>query len=100
MINKHTPTPWDDSMIRKSLIPAMVKINGYSMRTAEANVEYIVKAVNSHEELLEACKNQRLAIDWLFTKLVELDKNFYPSKSPVWKYLEDGNKAIAKAEGK
>ena len=64
----------------------------------EANSVFIVKAVNCHEELLEACKGQHKAIDWLLARLITLEKNFYPSKSPVWKYLVAGNEAITKAE--
>lgn len=55
---KHTPTPW-------YLLPARTLVNikgpggwqiGQIPMDEKANAAFIVRAVNSHEELLEACK--------------------------------------------
>lgn len=55
----HTPTPW------KGLGNAIIADNKHETLIAEvfdeneawkANKDYILRAVNSHEELLEACK--------------------------------------------
>lgn len=49
--------------------------------------------------LLEACKAQHQAIDILFAKLIQLDPNFFPSKSgQPWEAVIQGNAAITKAE--
>lgn len=51
------------------------------------------------KELLEATKAQHQALDILFVRLIELDKNFLPSKSGLpWEAMVKGNAAIAKAE--
>ncbi len=51
-------------------------------------------------DLLEACKAQHDAIDLLFAKLIQLDPNFFPSKSgQPWAALQQGNAAIKKAKG-
>lgn len=50
------------------------------------------------DSLLEACKAQHEAIDRLFTMLITLNVDFYPSKSgQPWEAIEQGNKAIAHA---
>lgn len=52
-------------------------------------------------DLYEACRVQHDAIDFLFAKLIALDKNFFPSKSgQPWSAIIQGNKAVAKAENK
>ncbi len=52
-------------------------------------------------DLYEACKAQHDAIDILFARLIELDKNFFPSKSgKPWEAIIQGSKALVKAEGK
>lgn len=69
---KHTPTPW-------SLLPARTLINikgpsseqiGQIPTSDEANAAFIVKAVNCHEELLEACKEALSALN-IINKLTE-----------------------------
>ena len=75
---KHTPTPWTltgikkqqircaDKKARQSIIANMVAEWNYSSKTTysltdEANAQFIVKAVNSHDELIEALKE---ALGW------------------------------------
>lgn len=74
-----------------------------------ANAERIVACVNALAgwkqpeaagEVLAACEAQHKAIDWLLARLIELDRGFMPTKSPVWPMLLQGNAAIAKARGK
>lgn len=60
---KHTELPWkrfSDNQIqseskRESFCP-VVWASGLSTKNAEANAEFIVKAVNNHEKLLEALR--------------------------------------------
>ncbi len=56
----------------------------------------------SAPDLYEACKAQHEAIDILFAMLIMRDKKFFPSKSgkKPWEAIKQGNKALAKAEGK
>ncbi len=59
---KHTPGPWSISAIRgfdkKVVMAGNITIaDCRCVDQAEANAEYIVKAVNSHEELLGQLKN-------------------------------------------
>lgn len=50
-------------------------------------------------QLLEACKAQHEAIDLLFARLIQLDPNFFPSKSgKPWEATKKGHAAIAAAE--
>lgn len=52
-------------------------------------------------EMYEALKAQHGAIDLLFAMLIKRDKDFFPSKSgQPWDAMIQGNKALAKAEGK
>ncbi|MBA7602296.1 hypothetical protein ES703_09384 [subsurface metagenome] len=52
-------------------------------------------------DLLGACKAQHQAIDRLFAELIKRDETFFPSKSgQPWEAVEEGNAAIAKAEGR
>lgn len=53
---KHTPAPWKLSADKWSIIGA----NGQNCdANQEANTEYMLRAVNSHEALLEIVKNLR-----------------------------------------
>ena len=53
------------------------------------------------EDMYEALKAQHNAIDLLFALLIDKDKTFFPSKSgQPWEAIIQGNKALAKAEGK
>ena len=50
-------------------------------------------------DLLAACKAQHQALDLLLGMLVARDGGF-PSKSPAWPAVVQGNAAIKKAEGR
>lgn len=69
----------------------------------EANERLAAKkiflAVSAHDDLLAACKAQHEAIDTLLAMLVVRDHTFFPTQSPVWPKLLQGNAAIVKAEG-
>jgi hypothetical protein len=56
----------------------------------QANAELIVRAVNSHHELLEACKST--------AKELELLREMWPHGSHRQAVLDKANAAIAKAE--
>lgn len=68
---KHTPTPWKTYRITedfKYVRPDQFRIKGgkpirtiahilpFPDNSEQANMEFIVRAVNNHERLLEACK--------------------------------------------
>jgi hypothetical protein len=64
---QHTPTPWKIAKYGHVITEGMTGLDsvctsGLGMshsEEAKANTVFIVKAVNSHEELLEACKQAR-----------------------------------------
>ena len=102
--DKHTPGPW---VIDPELAHTITTPGGMTIAKAEsnreewqANAEYIVRACNSYPALLEACKAQHKAIDYLFAMLIERDKKFYPSKSGLpWDAMKTANAVITRAEG-
>jgi hypothetical protein len=52
-----------------------------------------------NNNLLKACKAQHQAIDLLFARLTQLDRNFFPSKSGLpWELANQGLAAIKRAE--
>ena len=96
---KHTPGPWVAQAIKghnNTLVYKRIVANGepiafagvYKGHNAEANAEFIVRACNSHYDLLESCK---LASDFI-THLPEYIEATH-SVTVI-------NLAIAKAEGK
>jgi len=54
---QHTPTPWNLQTLRVSLVPVMIRVNGYTKETAEANAAFIVRACNSHDALVGALQD-------------------------------------------
>jgi len=54
---QHTPTPWDLQTLRVSLVPVMIRVNGYTKETAEANAAFIVRACNNHDALVGALQS-------------------------------------------
>ncbi len=72
-----------------------------SPTTSEGVLEFIANAqlISACPDLYEACKAQHDAIDILLARLIELDHNFFPSKSgKPWEAIIQGNKALAKVE--
>lgn len=63
----------------------------------QANAEFIVRACNSHYELLELVKNQRAIFD---CELIAPDVQTSHSKEFLEAILDRYDRAIAKAEGK
>ena len=102
---KHTPTPWKqgvnypERIIGEHEIVAFVnhpELDGKPNDREQANAEFIVRACNSHDELLEACKAlvQNLEMEWLPNGYGQCD---YPLSYRIIKNAKD---IIAKAEGK
>lgn len=95
-MGKHTPTPWklnDNGItISKVTIPdvylEIATIDCRALEIDKANAELIVKAVNSHEELINFTKDMVNAFDEA--------KGNYDSKWGA--IITRGVKAIAKAE--
>ena len=87
----HTPTPWkvepDGFHIQGNAREGIAQIYGFDKPTREANAAYIVLAVNSHQELLEALKG-----------ILEIGKRDM-SNSKYDGYFEAAKLAIAKAQG-
>lgn len=106
--SKHTPTPWMKADFPGSFrtfissTDGKLLANAYHMddggdETAEANAALIVRAVNSHEQLVAALRGARVAIDVLMAQLIEVDPSFMPTKSAVWPQLVAINHALAAA---
>jgi hypothetical protein len=57
-MKKHTPTPWNGSNDIWSINSTQRVAQAFGLDVIErkANADFIVRAVNSHEELLAACK--------------------------------------------
>ena len=104
----HTPTPWKQWIENKDFIVSgetticeVYNRGNYmprkedeeipSEKQGKANASFIVRAVNSHSELLEACK---LASRW-FEKLIE-DKDFQPDDE-LANLLDKAHKPIKEA---
>lgn len=95
---KHTPTPWARNINHKYPIYSVTSHahiaytlldapNGIDERVANANLEFIVRAVNAHDELVEVLRG--LVVDVEYRRAIH--------KSP---WYERAVAALAKAEGK
>jgi len=87
---QHTPTPW-----RKILAPTQIVTDQFVVATLHnensyANAEFILRAVNSHEELIMALRKLRRALD-------EMSLNPHDE---FYNLAEIATDALAKAEGK
>lgn len=109
----HTPTPWitDDRHIHPKsglayprghepetdvivLVDTDCHDNGLLNPTDKANLDFIVRACNSHDDLLSAVH------DLLEIVQAEFDDDPEPEDLPSWKRtIDQANAAIAKAEG-
>ena len=117
----HTPTPW--VLVEKPTTAGTVfkvgsqqmvdgthggiclyddhtSLNPHVPGTQEANAAFIVRACNSHDQLVAAVKAQHSAIDTLMAHLIHLDPNFKPTKSIIWPAVVAGNEALAAAGAK
>lgn len=94
----HTPTPWNGDQFTMPETIRIASIDGKSIAGLaqsvknKANAEFIVRAVNSHEELLEASQG---LLNALQARLMRTGCNG-PEESAI-KALKQ---AIAKAEGR
>lgn len=114
----HTPTPdlpWaldKDTIVSGGGIKTHQKycIRGASNRLvavmlAKDVAEPIIRAVNTHDDLIAAVKAQHSAIDILFAMLIERTKDdgnkmFFPTKSgQPWEACLLGNAVLKQAEG-
>lgn len=84
-MSNHTPTPWevgeDVGQAERSIVTAECRDictceTGFG--DAEANAEFIVRAVNAHDDLLNACREilraDEYTPDWHVTDAIELAK--------------------------
>jgi hypothetical protein len=100
MNDKHTPTPWHGSDILDDDRYGIVDSNNNiiigtsgSVRRKQ-DIKFIVRAVNSHEELLTAAKQ---AYETLCAGFIEVQ---FASQNRQITYAKDElERAIAKAEG-
>ena len=101
---------WGNVYSGKNIDNALT-VNGMALtssltKEAVANTQRIIACVNgcaglnpgAYRECVEALQAQHKAIDWLLAQLIEAKSNFYPSKSPVWPLLLQGNAAIEHAQ--
>ncbi|WP_155835255.1 hypothetical protein [Herbaspirillum sp. RV1423] len=109
-MSKHTPTPWrlSGQMIvgENSYRVAEVNSPDYRARGKErredweycrGNAEFIVRACNNHDALVEKLKAQFHAVDWLMAKLIAADPTFMPSESPIWDSVKGTHAALTAA---
>jgi hypothetical protein len=108
----HTPTPWkltSESSSRYSGFNRIIKADGMwlaiivddatfesenTKKKTQANAEFIVRAVNSYQELLDACKG--IVSTYVF--LDSLTAGMEPQHSNTLKALATIRAAIEKAE--
>jgi hypothetical protein len=67
-MTKHTPTPWkmDDKngiLSENGKVIATTRMRNRNYDPCWANQEFIVRAVNSHYQLLQACKEALTIVD-------------------------------------
>ncbi|TLN00392.1 hypothetical protein FDZ73_19610 [bacterium] len=99
-MGEYTPKPWAIEKCKCGheccTSYHIVDKNGHSLgvdsRFDKEDAQFIVKAVNCHDELLEACKD---ALAWGFNR--EYANNDFSSAAKVYRALKT---VIAKAEGK
>jgi len=102
-VSKHTPTPWearkytaegDYAIARVGYMPiaAMGPEEDRDAEQVEADAEFIVRAVNSHDDLLEACKEVLRIRD---CKLSAANGG-WSDAADIWAKVDA---AIAKAQG-
>jgi hypothetical protein len=91
----HTPTPWNYDKANEILSSEAIYpkyVCGFELRSLPTNEDaaFIVRAVNCHEELVEALK------------IALYDLQILGLKDPMYRprCLTKANKAIAEAEGK
>ena len=110
----HTPTPWitDDRHIHPDngrltyprgqepetdvivLVDTDCHTNGLLNETDKANLEFICRAVNCHDDLLEACKAMLSRFESLFSGIETCD--IHPIDEAAMNLAKD---AIRKSEG-
>lgn len=109
---KHTPTPWrifikspysvhieseNAPESRLHIAKMDTYAGGKNPKFLEADAAFIVRAVNSHEELLEAAKRMRMTLQGLIDEK-RLDGNSFGYVQECLRQV-DRAQAIAKAEG-
>lgn len=107
----HTPTPWHTgktlvsykdpmfshtAIVNKADTLRIANVAGVGDADSKANAAFIVKAVNCHEELVEALQRVSRAIDCGGLKVIE--NKLYPTSAYALK--DEIAQALAKAEGK
>ena len=111
-MTQHTPTPWEiepqtTTVVKPdktNRIPSTIAIvkdpndNMHQTEIAKANAEFIVRACNSHDALLKACKGLMLELEkkWGCGDLVHIPHN-NPQMEWLAKWSDKLQSAIAKA---
>lgn len=72
----------------------IAKVSGFNFQMAKANAQFIVKAVNCHEDLLEACK---MALDAMKEQQMANAKRGEPVLVSVGMAMQACDKAISQA---
>lgn len=104
---KHGPLPWrlETSWDGFTIVDKIGEIDGiigqagnYDVPCIQKdNAEFIVKACNSHYDLLEVCK---LVKDWFEPMFEHAVRSTFLEHSEEFEILEKARAAITKAEGK
>jgi hypothetical protein len=108
---KHTPTPWFTQRDSWSTVYIEARIRPGTLQEIaacgptengsdeqEANAAFIVRACNAHEQLVDALRQGRVAIDVLMAQLIEVDPSFKPTQSAAWPALVAIKAALEKVE--
>lgn len=97
----HTPGPWKTvaQYKKRARLGQRYDVMGEGFVASDMQLEDAL-LIAAAPDLLSACEAQHQAIDILFALLIELDRQFFPSKSGTpWEAIVQGNAAIAKAKG-
>ena len=103
----HTPGPWRIGL--EAINTNTLEIIGGKDRVAELNAMGVgfnngrlfsnAQLIVTAPKLLEALEQQHKAVDWLLARVIELDNDFKPTKSPVWDVISDAYDVIKEETG-
>lgn len=94
---QHTPTPWDLQTLRVSLVPVMIRVNGYTKETAAANAAFIVRACNNHDALVGALQGYKDMTDNILARKEFSNNDFETMKTALTFILPQTVKTLTAA---
>lgn len=97
---KHTPLPWQynyDDVLASEYADDLICNCEWRDEEGKANAAFIVRACNSHYELLEALKDTLSALGNFYDS--DNDNRNDPMMQSIGKTMDKASNAIKKAEG-